>query len=157
MPVLTTPLGTMLVTQHDTLENSDPTATHATKFAKLAIAYLVETSLDSPVVGPKELQYDVPVEGLSAGYGEEQFFTLTTESAGQLTVTLTGPRSGDADLYVKHNGTVSKANYDCRPYQNSSNEQCVLNEPAGEFSIMVRGYRNFSDVTIVANFVPDFL
>ncbi|MEZ8778071.1 M28 family metallopeptidase [Vibrio splendidus] len=141
-------------TQHDTLENSDPTATHATKFAKLAIAYLVETSLDSPVAGPKELQNDVPVEGLTAGYGEEQLFTFTTESAGQLTVTLTGPRSGDADLYVKHNGTVSKASYDCRPYQNSSNEQCVLNKPAGEFNIMVRGYRNFNDVTIVANFVP---
>ena len=138
----------------DTLENSDPTATHATKFAKLAIAYLVETSLDSPVTGPKELQNDVPVEGLTAGYGEEQFFTFTTQSAGQLTVTLTGPRSGDADLYVKHNGTVSKASYDCRPYQNSSNEQCVLNRPAGEFNIMVRGYRNFNDVTIVANFVP---
>ncbi|WP_210444281.1 M20/M25/M40 family metallo-hydrolase, partial [Vibrio crassostreae] len=144
-------------TQHDTLENSDPTATHATKFAKLAIAYLVETSLDSPVAGPTELQYDIPVEGLSAGYGEEQFFTFTTESAGQLTVTLTGPRSGDADLYVKHNGTVSKASYDCRPYQNSSNEQCVLDMPAGEFNIMVRGYRNFNDVTIVANFVPDWL
>ncbi|EDK31169.1 aminopeptidase [Vibrionales bacterium SWAT-3] len=144
-------------TQHDTIENSDPTATHASKFAKLAIAYLVETSLDSPVAGPTELQYDVPVEGLSAGYGEEQFFTVTTDYAGQLTVTITGPRSGDADLYVKYNGVVSKANFDCRPYQNSSNEQCVLNKPAGEFSIMVRGYRNFSDVSIVANFIPDLL
>ncbi len=38
-------------TQHDTLENPISTATHATKFAKLAIAYLVETSLDSPVAG----------------------------------------------------------------------------------------------------------
>ncbi|MCL4114851.1 UNVERIFIED_CONTAM: hypothetical protein GTU68_055959 [Idotea baltica] len=109
---------------------------------------------EPPLPPEPELQNDVPVEGLTAGYGEEQFFTFTTESAGQLTVTLTGPRSGDADLYVKHNGTVSKASYDCRPYQNSSNEQCVLNKPAGEFNIMVRGYRNFNDVTIVANFVP---
>ena len=144
-------------TEHDTLNNSDPTATHATKFAKLAIAYLVETSLDSPVSGPKELQDGVPVEGLTAEYGEEQFFTFTTQDAGQLTVTMTGPRSGDADLYVKHNGVVSKASYDCRPYTNGSNEQCVLNKPAGEFNIMVRGYRNFNDVSIVANFVPQSL
>lgn len=34
-------------TQFDTLENSDPTASHASNFAKLAIAYLIESSMDS--------------------------------------------------------------------------------------------------------------
>ncbi|MCZ8498615.1 hypothetical protein O9929_13515 [Vibrio lentus] len=58
------------------------------------------------------------------GYGEEQFFTFTFWCAGQLTATLTGPAA--RCRLMKHNGTASKASYDCRPYQNSSNEQCVL-------------------------------
>lgn len=139
-------------TQHDTLQNSDPTATHATKFAKLAIAYLVETSLDSTDSGAIELQADVPVESLTSGYSQEQFFIFKTAEAGQVTITMTGPHSGDADLYVKYNGSVSKTAFDCRPYQNGSNEQCVFDKPAGEFSIMIHGYRNFDNVNLVATF-----
>ncbi|WP_391087559.1 M20/M25/M40 family metallo-hydrolase [Vibrio sp. NH-UV-68] len=142
-------------TQHDTLENSDPSATHATKFAKLAIAYLIETSLDSTTPGTTELREGVPVEQLNSGYADEQFFIFNTTTTGQVTITITGPRSGDADLYVKYNGEVSKTDFDCRPYQNGSNEQCVFDKPAGEFNIMLRGYRNFEEVKLVATFTSD--
>ncbi|WP_394156971.1 M28 family metallopeptidase [Vibrio campbellii] len=138
-------------TQFDTLENADPTATHASNFAKLAVAYLVESSMDS-VSGVTPLQDGEPVDNLQAGYGEEQFFTFETQEAGQVTITMSGPRSGDADLFVKYNDSVSVTNFDCRPFQNGSNEQCVLNKPAGMFNIMIRGYRNFDQTSIVASF-----
>ena len=141
-------------TAEDTLENSDPTGSHAMKFAKLAIAYLVETSLDDVESPIKELEDGVPVEGLSSGYFDEQFFTFNTTEAGEVTISISGPQGGDADLYVTYEGPVSKTEFDCRPFQNGSNEQCVFNKPAGEFNIMVRGYRNFEDVDIVASFSP---
>lgn len=142
-------------TQHDTLQNSDPTATHATKFVKLAIAYLVETSLDSTISDVTELREGVPAEQLTSAYADEQFFIFKTTEAGRVTITMTGPHSGDADLYVKYNDEVSKTEFDCRPYQNGSNEQCVFDKPAGEFNIMLRGYRHFEDVKLVATFTSD--
>ncbi|WP_341660047.1 M20/M25/M40 family metallo-hydrolase [Vibrio sp.] len=141
-----------LHTPDDTLENSDPTASHATKFAKLAIAYLVETSLDDIDSPIKELEDGVPVEDLSSGYFDEHLFTFTTTEAGEVTISISGPQGGDADLYVTYEGPVSKTEYNCRPFQNGSNEQCVFNKPAGTFNIMLRGYRNFEDVSIVASF-----
>lgn len=138
-------------TQFDTLENSDPTASHASNFAKLAIAYLIESSMDS-TTGVTPLQDGEPVENLRAGYGEEQFFSFETQEEGKVTISLSGPRNGDADLFVKYNDQVSVSNFDCRPFQNGSNEQCVLNKPAGTFSIMVRGYRNFDQTSLVARF-----
>ncbi|NOH72237.1 M20/M25/M40 family metallo-hydrolase [Vibrio pectenicida] len=141
-----------LHTPNDTLENSDPTASHATKFAKLAVAYLVETSLDDINSPVKELEGGVPVEGLSSGYFDEQFFTFTTTEVGEVTISISGPQGGDADLYVTYDGPVSKTEFDCRPFQNGSNEQCIFNKPAGTFKIMLRGYRNFNDVSIVASF-----
>ena len=142
-------------TEEDTLENSDPTASHAMKFAKLAIAYLVETSLDDVESPANELENGVPVEDLTSGYFDEQFFTFRTMEAGEVTISISGPQGGDADLYVTYEGLVSKTEFDCRPFQNGSNEQCVFNKPAGEFNIMVRGYRNFDEVDIVASFSPE--
>lgn len=104
------------------------------------------------VSGVTPLQDGEPVDNLQAGYGEEQFFTFETQEAGQVTITMSGPRSGDADLFVKYNDSVSVTSFDCRPFQNGSNEQCVLNKPAGMFNIMIRGYRNFDQTSIVASF-----
>ncbi len=139
-------------TSDDTLENSDPTASHATKFAKLAIAYLVETSMDEPDAGVIELENNVPVEGLTAGYGDEQFFVFNSTSPGKVTFKIDGLPSGDADLYVSYEKDVNVDSFDCRPFQNGSREECVFDKPAGQFNIMIRGYRNFDNVSIIATF-----
>lgn len=63
---------------------------------------------------------------------------------GTYTVTL-APQpgdTGDADLYVRTNGPPTLANYDCRPYQAGSNEQCqVTLTTSGKLFVMVHGYR----------------
>ena len=115
----------------------------------------METSLDDAESPVKELENGTPVENLTSGYFDEQFFVFRTTEPGEVTISITGPRSGDADLYVTYEGPVSKTEYDCRPFQNGSNEQCVFNKPAGEFNIMIRGYRNFDEVDIVASFSPE--
>ena len=136
-------------TAEDTLENSDPTGSHAMKFAKLAIAYLVETSLDDVESPIKELEDGVPVEGLSSGYFDEQFFTFNTTEAGEVTISISGPQGGDAtyrttkaqyrrlNLIVVHSKMVATSSV-C-----STSQQAVY---------LVRGYRNFEDVDIVASF-----
>jgi hypothetical protein len=58
----------------------------------------------------------------------------------QLTVTMTG--TGDADLYVRFAGAPTLNSYDCRPYAETSAEQCRLTVPNGasQFYVMVNGY-----------------
>ncbi|AUI87972.1 aminopeptidase [Vibrio azureus] len=140
-----------LHSEADTLDNSDPSATHASKFVKLAIAYLVETSLESSST-VIELKAGEAVENLESDYGEEQFFTFESPEEGKVTIAVSGPRSGDADLYVKYEDSVSSTNFDCRPFINGSNEICTLNKPAGVFNIMLKGYRNFDQTQILVNF-----
>ncbi|MCL9783740.1 M20/M25/M40 family metallo-hydrolase [Vibrio sp. S4M6] len=139
-------------TKDDTLERSDRHALHAEKFAKLAIAYLVETSLADTNPGVTELKEGVPVVDIGLDYAEEKLFAFKTQEAGRVTIAMTGSNRGDADLYVKYNGEVSKTNFDCRPFLHGSNEQCVFSKPAGDFSIMLRGYRKFTGVELVAKF-----
>ncbi|WP_199886187.1 M28 family metallopeptidase [Pseudoalteromonas sp. T1lg23B] len=65
-----------------------------------------------------------------------------------LTVNISGG-SGDADLYVKHNGQVSDNVYDCRPYKNGNSESCSFDAPAsGTWYIGLKGYSASSGVTL---------
>ena len=42
--------------------------------------------MDEPDVGVIELENNVPVEGLTAGYGDEQFFVFNSTSPGKVTL-----------------------------------------------------------------------
>ncbi len=65
-----------------------------------------------------------------------------------LTVTMTG--TNDADLHVRFDAQPSANDYDCRPYENGSNESCGLLVPAGasEVFVSVRGYDDNSDFNL---------
>ncbi len=59
--------------------------------------------------------------------------------------------SGDGDLYVKFDAPANRADYDCRPYSTSSNEECIVDVPASasKAHVMVRGYEAAAfDLTI---------
>ncbi len=47
---------------------------------------------------------------------------------------------GDADLYVRSGAQPTEADYDCRPYDDGSDERCSLSSP-GQFWVGVRGYK----------------
>jgi len=57
-----------------------------------------------------------------------------------VTVAMTG--SGDADLYVRFDGQPTFNRYDCRPYLETSEEECLLGVPAAasRLFVMVDGY-----------------
>ena len=47
--------------------------------------------------------------------------------------------TGDADIYVRKGAQADSSNYDCRPYENGSDEACVV-EGAGTYYVAINGY-----------------
>lgn len=68
------------------------------------------------------------------------YHQMAVKAGKQLSVQMTG--SGDADLYVRFGAIPTTAKYDCRPYLDNSNEQCVLTVPSGQTTafIAIHGY-----------------
>jgi serine protease len=65
-----------------------------------------------------------------------------------LTVSISGG-SGDADLYMKFGSQPETDSYDCRPFRNGNGETCTFNNVSGgTFHIGIRGYTNYSGVTM---------
>jgi len=103
--------------------------------------------------GSGVLTTGVPVNGLSGAAGSELRYSFTVPAgATSYTVLMTG--SGDADLYTRLGGQATISSWDCRPYKDySSVESCTASvPPSGKVSILIRGYRAFSNVSITASF-----
>jgi hypothetical protein len=78
-------------------------------------------------------------EAAHVNRGDWKHFGPYNATTGDVTITMTG--NGDADLYVRRGSEPTEALYDCRPYQNGSDETCTLNG-AGAYYISVHGYAN---------------
>ncbi len=107
-----------------------------------------------PPSGPTELQNGVALNNLSGSQGSETFYTVVVPAgASNLSVSISGG-SGDADLYVRFGSQPTQTTYDCRPFLNGNNETCTFASPqAGTYHIMLRGWSNYSGVSLVASFV----
>lgn len=67
-----------------------------------------------------------------------------------------GGGTGDVDLYVKFGELPTTSSYDCRPYDVGNNELCSFPLPLnGPYIIMLRGYTEFSGVTLTASYQKD--
>ena len=100
-----------------------------------------------------QLQNGVPVNGLSGAFAAEVRYTFEVPAgASNLTFQLNGG-SGDADLYVRYGAAPTTTAYDCRPYLDGNAEICTMpNATAGTWYVMIRGYTNFSGVTLMGNY-----
>lgn len=115
-------------TARDTLSESDPTAAHALKFAKLASAYIAELakgSMGSPEPRPLSATYS----GLVRPNQLRSVATLAVRAGSTFGVSLTG--SGNVDLLVRFGAAPTATEYDCRPNAVDSNERCELTVPEG--------------------------
>ncbi|WP_287231403.1 MULTISPECIES: M28 family metallopeptidase [Vibrio] len=142
-------------TPYDTLENSDPTGAHATKFTKLGLAYAVEMGSASGGTPPPPtdniLKDGVPVAGLSGSTGSEVAYRFELTSTKTLDIKTSGG-SGDVDLYVKFGSAASKQNWDCRPYRYGNSETCTFsNATPGTYHVLLNGYSSFNGVTLEAS------
>ncbi|WP_340679943.1 pre-peptidase C-terminal domain-containing protein [Paraglaciecola sp.] len=92
---------------------------------------------------------------ISASNGEMKKYWIDVPTGMKtLTVNITGT-NGDADLYVKKTAWPSTSSYDCRSYNNGSNEMCTFNDPeARRWYIGIHAYSDFSDLTLEAKWEP---
>lgn len=56
---------------------------------------------------------------------EEKFFTIDVPAGAEVNISLTGG-IGDADLYAKMDGDISRRDWTCRPFLLGNNESCRL-------------------------------
>lgn len=73
-----------------------------------------------------------------------------TEFSAEMTGT------GDPDLYVKIDGPVGIASYDCRPFTEGANEACVFDVPvnASIIAVMVHGFTASTALVEITRTVP---
>lgn len=71
---------------------------------------------------------------------EPQGLPVAVKGSSEFSAVMTG--TGDPDLYLKFDTPASRADYDCRPYTDGADEECVVDVPAGASRayVMVRGY-----------------
>ena len=102
------------------------------------------------------LSNGIPTTALNGPQGGELAFTLTVPAeASGLNFEIYGG-TGDADLYVRFNAPASVHNYDCRPYIDGNQETCAMPiAKAGAWHVMLRGYRDFSNLSLVGRFIAD--
>ena len=107
-----------------------------------------------PPVNDFELQNGVAKTELASStrYEELQYTIDVPAGVSQLQITTSGD-NGDADLYVALDKEASRNDYDKRAIRNGSNESITFSNPdAGRYYIMLRTYREYSDVTLTATF-----
>ncbi|MCP4748267.1 MAG: hypothetical protein GY874_19340 [Desulfobacteraceae bacterium] len=109
------------------------------------------TSGPSPEPEGKELINGQTVSNLSGDRGSWQHYWINVpDSVSSLTVKMSGG-TGDADLYVRYGAVPTTTTYDCRPYNADNDETCEFSNPnTGLWYIGIRGYRDFSDVSLIA-------
>src|SRR5262249_28620560 len=81
------------------------------------------------------------------------FFRLDVPTgASNLSFHISGG-TGDADLYTRFGSHPSTTTFDCRPFVNGNNETCTVAAPqVGSYFVMLRGFRAYAGVTLVASF-----
>lgn len=92
---------------------------------------------------------------IAAAQGTDNRFTMVVPAGRtSLSFSISGG-TGDADLYVRFGTAPTQTAYDCRPYTSGNTETCTItNIRAGTYHVNVRGYRAYSNVTLVGRFAP---
>tara|TARA_B100001059_G_scaffold39065_1_gene31610 strand:+ start:1896 stop:3719 length:1824 start_codon:yes stop_codon:yes gene_type:complete len=108
----------------------------------------VNASCGPTIPGDNVLNKGAPIANLNGNKYSESFYTFSVDSASNVTVAISGG-TGDADLYVKAGSKPSTSSYDCRPYRTGNNEQCSVSVlPGVTYHVLLRGYTNYSGVTL---------
>ncbi|UTV29671.1 M4 family metallopeptidase [Photobacterium atrarenae] len=112
----------------------------------------VNAACGTPPPGGDELKNGEPISGLSGASGSEIHYSFTAAVNASARIAMSGG-TGDADLYVKAGSKPTTQSWDCRPYRSGNNETCTVNVAAGQtYYVMMKGYRQYSGVTLSLNY-----
>lgn len=99
------------------------------------------------------LENGVPVTGLSGLAADELGLRVVVEErSANLEVSISGG-TGDADLYLRYGEEPTRRVFDCAPFLPGNEETCnIADVPAGTYYVMLHGYEDFADVSLVASY-----
>lgn len=107
----------------------------------------------APVPIVQVLSNGVATVPLVGGAGDEKVFSIAVPVGSTDLVIATSGGTGDVDLYVKRGARPAVTEYDCRPYTSGNTESCTVAQPVADtWYIMLRGYQNYSGVTLKASY-----
>lgn len=134
-------MGNATADNRQTLNNTAPT---------------VASFRQAAVVGIPVLSNRSPMANLSGSAESELHYRIhVPPGARDLQFSIAGG-IGDADLYVRYGSAPTTSLFDCRPYLDGNTESCTFGTPtAGDWYVMVRGYGDFSGVTLLGRYVPN--
>ena len=105
-----------------------------------------------PGQGDPLLTNGVPVTGLSGAEGSNKFWRINAPAGRTLTVRISGG-TGDADVYTFFGARPTTTTFACRPFLAGNSETCRhTTTTAGDWYIMLRGFRAYSGVSLSASF-----
>jgi hypothetical protein len=86
----------------------------------------------------------------SVAKNEEKRFSTPSLPEGTYRFTIEG--DGDADLYVRRGSAPTTSQFDCRPFEDGSSEECTVTLAApAEIHVMVRGWASRSSFRLVGS------
>ncbi|MFP4054928.1 MAG: PPC domain-containing protein [Phycisphaerae bacterium] len=96
------------------------------------------------------------VRNLRGSNGTRRCFRVEVPHRSERLTIVTQGGSGDADLYLRRAAVPSTSTYDYRSVGKWANERISVGDPTpGTWYVMLRGYRDFSGVTLTADLEGD--
>ena len=90
---------------------------------------------------------------LTGAAGSVLYRTVTIPAGAKNLIVQISGGIGDVDLFVKFGQVPTTTSYDCRPYLPGNEESCTFPTPAaGTYHVMLRGYSQYSGVTLAASY-----
>jgi PKD repeat protein len=103
--------------------------------------------------GGNVLANGVPKTGLSGAAGSSQVFTLAVPAGAQGLKFVSSGGTGDADMYVKFNGTPSTTVYDCKSEGSTTAETCnIPTAQQGTYYVLMSGYSAYSGMSLTGSY-----
>ena len=123
-------------TANDTYANTGSQADNSLKFARMALAYMVELGSDGSVIGTPD-----KTESFTGSLTKNQTRSFGPFKAGVGTFKASTTGTGDIDLYAKRAAVPTTSSYDCKSDGSTSTETCSINVTAnGDAYVLLKGY-----------------
>ncbi|MBN1509815.1 MAG: PPC domain-containing protein [Sedimentisphaerales bacterium] len=103
------------------------------------------------------LQNGVQIRGVADAEGGETFYKITIPVPNTRLEIVASGGTGDVDLYVRKGARPTASEWDYRPYLKGNDETVATeSQQATTYYIMLKGYLDYSDVTLKATYIHVF-
>ena len=103
--------------------------------------------------GGNVLSNGVARTGISGASKSNQYFTLQVPAGATNLKFVTSGGTGDADVYVKFNGTPTTTSNDCKSEGSTNAETCTIAvAQAGTYTVLVHAYSAISGVSLTGSY-----